>query len=44
MLTLILGTDWVANRNEILTRIAADVRCRKPGRVLMVPELISHEM
>ena len=44
MLTLILGIDWVANRNEILRRIAEDVHSRKGGRILMVPELISHEM
>ena len=44
LLTLILGTDWVANRNEVLRRIAQDVRRGKGGRVLMVPELISHEM
>lgn len=44
MLHLILGRDWTANRNEILKRIANDVRQRKGGRILMVPELISHEM
>ena len=44
MLTLLLGRDWIANRNEILTRIAEDVRGEKPGRILLVPELISHDM
>ncbi len=43
MLRLLLGRDWTANRDEILNRIAADVRCRKGNRILMVPELISHE-
>jgi len=43
MLHLILGSDWTANREEILRRISADVHNRKDGRVLMVPELISHE-
>ena len=43
MLHLILGRDWTANRNEILKRIASDVRDRKGNRILMVPELISHE-
>ena len=43
MLTLLIGTDWTANRREILTRISEDVRRRKPGRILMVPELISHD-
>ncbi len=43
MLHLILGRDWTANRDEILGRIARDVRCRIENRILMVPELISHE-
>ncbi len=43
MLHLLLGRDWTANRDEILRRIAADVRQRKENRILMVPELISHE-
>ena len=43
MLTLLLGGDWTANRNEILSRIAKDVREEKTGRILMVPELISHD-
>ena len=43
MLHLLLGRDWTANRNEILKRIAGDVRERKGNRILMVPELISHE-
>lgn len=43
MLHLLLGTDWTANRDEILKRISDDVRYRKGSRVLIVPELISHE-
>ena len=43
MLTMLIGADWVANRNEILNRIAADVAGQKSGRVLVVPELISHD-
>ena len=43
MLTILLGTDWVANRNEILKQIAQDVAEEKGGRILMVPELISHD-
>ena len=43
MLTLLLGSDWTANRKEILSRIAEDVRDEKPGRILLVPELISHD-
>lgn len=44
MLRLLLGRDWTANRREILDRIARDVHGRKGNRILMVPELISHEM
>ena len=43
MLQLLLGRDWTANRDAILNRIAKDVRHRQPGRILMVPELISHD-
>ena len=43
MLTLLLGRDWTANRRQILQRIAQDVRKEKPGRILLVPELITHD-
>ncbi len=43
MLTLLLGSDWVANRNEILGRISADVKAQQGHRILLVPELISHD-
>lgn len=43
MLKLLLGTDWVANRNAILNRVADDVKHQRSGRILMVPELISHD-
>ena len=43
MLHLLLGRDWTANREEILRRIARDVHDRKGNRILMVPELVSHE-
>ncbi len=43
MLRLLLGRDWTANRDAILNRVAEDVRCRRGNRILMVPELISHE-
>ncbi len=43
MLHLVLGKDWTANRDVILNRIAEDVKARRGGRILMVPELISHE-
>ena len=44
MLHLLLGRDWTANRDEILSRVATDVKSRQGNRILMVPELISHEM
>ena len=44
MLTLLIGTDWVAVRDTILNRISSDVSAKQGGRVLMVPELISHDM
>lgn len=43
MLTLLLGRDWTTNRDTILNQIAQDVRGQKPGRILLVPELISHD-
>ena len=43
MLTLLIGPDWTANRQEILKRISQDVHQKKPGRIYMVPELISHD-
>ncbi len=43
MLTLLLGKDWTANRREILDRIAHDVKNKKENRILLVPELISHD-
>ena len=43
MLHLLIGTDWTANRREILRRIAEDVAHRRGNRILMVPELISHD-
>lgn len=44
LLKILLGTDWVSNRNTVLKRIAEDVHSRKAGRILLVPELISHDM
>lgn len=43
MLHLLLGTDWIANRDELLRRISWDVKNEYGNRILMVPELISHE-
>lgn len=44
MLTLLLGTDWTVNRAAILDMIAQDVADKKRDRILIVPELISHDM
>ena len=44
MLKLLLGTDWVANRDAVLDLIAKDVLYKRGGRILIVPELISHDM
>ena len=43
MLELILGEDWTANSQFIFSRIADDVTNRLEGRILLVPELISHD-
>lgn len=44
MLNLILGKDWTANRDAVLEQVAQDVHRRKGNRILMVPELVSHDM
>ena len=44
MLKLILCEDWVLSRNAVLERISRDVQQKKGNRILMVPELISHDM
>lgn len=43
MLKLLMGTDWVANRDEILRLIAKDVAEGQGNRILIVPELVSHD-
>ena len=43
MLTLLLGRDWTANSDEILRLIADDVKNKQGGRILLVPELVSHD-
>ncbi len=43
MLHLLLCKDWIRGRDEILDRISMDVHRRQGGRILMVPELISHD-
>ncbi len=43
MLRLLIGKDWKRNQEAILGRISRDIHERKPGRILLVPELASHE-
>lgn len=43
MLKLLIGTDWISNRDVLLNMIANDVIQEKGGRILIVPELISHD-
>ena len=43
MLTLVYGADWTANRDYILNMLAHDVSERRANRILLVPELISHD-
>ena len=44
MLRLLLGKDWKVLRGQILTELGENVAARREGSVLIVPELISHEM
>lgn len=43
MLHFILGHDWTINHREIMRLIAKDVENRNENRILIVPELITHE-
>ena len=43
MLRILLGTDWVTLRDRILSMVSRDVKAKRGGRILMVPELISHD-
>lgn len=44
MLQLILGENWIANRDEILRLLHTDIQHRQGHRILLVPEQISHDM
>ncbi len=43
MLRLYISTDWLAGQEAILADLAADVRARRGGQILLVPDLISHD-
>lgn len=40
---MLIGTDWTANRAAILQRLSQDIKNQYPNRILLVPELISHD-
>ena len=44
MLELVLGKDWTSNTQSVLMEVAQDVAREQGGRILLVPELISHDM
>lgn len=44
MLTLLLCTDWVTGQKAVLDRIKNNVDREIHGNILIVPELISHDM
>lgn len=43
MLKLILGTDWTRNTDAMFRMISQDVANKLDGRIVIVPESISHE-
>ena len=43
MLELLIGKDWTVNSDAIMSRLAKDVAEEKGNRILLVPELISHD-
>lgn len=44
MLELMIGTDYTAITDAILRAVAADVSAGQGNRIVLVPELISHDM
>ena len=40
---MIIGTDWKKNKEKVLKMLAQDVSNQLEGRILMVPELVSHQ-
>ncbi len=43
MLTLLIGADWVANTDAVMALLRQDVQQKRGRRILIVPELISHD-
>ena len=44
MLTILYSKDWFTGRNAILNMIAGNVKAQVPGNILLVPDLVSHDM
>ena len=44
MLKLVIGKNWISNRALLLSSVAEAVAAEKENNILIVPELISHEM
>ena len=43
MLHLLLGEDWIQNRDQVLSQVTDRVKEKRAGTILLVPEQISHE-
>lgn len=43
MLEILYGRDWCAVSDAIMARVAEDVSCCRGGRILLVPELVTHD-
>lgn len=44
MLTILYSRDWIMGRNAILNMIADNVKAQITGNILLVPDLVSHDM
>lgn len=44
MLEILLSKDWTAGRDEVLRLVNEDVKAKRGGVIILVPELISHDM
>lgn len=44
MLTILYSKDWFVGRNAILNMVADNVKTQVPGNILLVPDLVSHDM
>lgn len=44
MVELLLSKDWTAGRDEVLRLVSQDAKTCQGGRILLVPDLVSHDM